>query len=307
MGIYSGATDNSIGESGAGDVISGNDSNGVYIVDVGTSGNVVAGDDIGLSANQSQKLANSANGVYIGNGASSNTIGGWSFVSGGSLAGSGDVISGNTGDGIQLTGSGTINNVVQGNFIGLTATGMSGLGNGGNGVSVFGGASYNTIGGTSAGTGNVISANDGNGVLISDSGTSFNLVEGNLIGTDPTGLIGAGNGGDGVLVQNGTTDNIIGLKATSSGNIISDNGGDGIQLTGSGTDGTVVEGNAIGLSADGSTVDNGGYDVEIDSGATIGVFQDNAMPSTGKTSGVPAQETPETGPPVVATFNIAQN
>ena len=36
MGIYSGATDNSIGESGAGDVISGNDSNGVYIVDVGT-------------------------------------------------------------------------------------------------------------------------------------------------------------------------------------------------------------------------------------------------------------------------------
>jgi hypothetical protein len=290
VGIYSGANNNTIGgsESGAGDVISGNDSNGVYIVDFGTSGNVVAGDDIGLSADQSQKLANSAIGVYIGDGASGNTIGGLSSISGGSLAGAGNVISGNTGDGVQLVGNGTIDNVVEGNFIGLTATGITGLGNELNGVSVFGGASYNTIGGAASGSGNVISANGGNGVSISDSGTSFNLLAGNLIGTDPTGLNGAGNGEDGVLVQNGATNSRIGGNATGCGNIISDNAGDGVRVTGSGTT-AFVQGNEIGLSADGATLDNRGYDVEVDSGATIGAFPNNATPSTGRMSGAPAQ------------------
>ena len=50
------------------------------------------------------------------------------------------MISGNTGDGVQLVGNGTEENSVEGNFIGLSATGMSGMGNTGNGVSLFDGA-----------------------------------------------------------------------------------------------------------------------------------------------------------------------
>ena len=143
--------------------------------------------------------------------------------------------------------------------------------------------------------------------MISDSGTSFNVVEGNLIGTDPSGLNGAGNGGDGVLVQNGASSNLIGGAGTRSANLISDNGGDGVRLTGSGTDLNSVMGNDIGFSEDEATLNNGGYDVQIDSGAMVGDFVNNAIPSTGTTSGVPAQSPPETGTPIPATYNLEGN
>ena len=47
----------------------------------------------------------------IDSGASDNTIGG-------TVAGAGNVISGNTNDGVEITGTGTTGNVVAGNFIG---------------------------------------------------------------------------------------------------------------------------------------------------------------------------------------------
>ena len=50
-----------------------------------------------------------------------------------------------------------------------------------------GGATANTIGGTVAGAGNVISGNGQIGVTLVDSGTSNNIVAGNLIGTDASG------------------------------------------------------------------------------------------------------------------------
>lgn len=308
--IQNGAAGNIIGVtlagSGSGDVISGNDSNGVYITE-GTSGNVVEGSDIGLNASESKTLPNSGNGVYIGGGASGNLIGGTATISGGALAGAGNVIAGNSGDGVQLVGNGTDGNVVDGDFIGLSAAGTTGMGNSGNGVSILGGASYNTIGGTASGTANVISANGGNGVDLSDSGTTFNVVEGNLIGTDPTGLNAAGNGGDGVLVQNGATDNTIGGTIPGSGNVISANGGNGVRLTGTGTDDNFVEGNNIGLSLGGTTLDNGGYDVQIDSGASLDVVEDNSLPSTATTSGVPTQSPSEHGTPIKFGYNMEEN
>ncbi len=195
---------------------------------------------------------------------------------------------------MQIVGSGTTGNVVEGDYIGLTATGSSGVGNWGNGVSVFGGASDNMIGGTTPGTANVISANGGDGVYISDAGTSGNVVEGNLIGTDPTGLYAAGNGGDGVIVQNGATSNTIGGMAPGSANIISANGGDGVLITGAGTDNNVIEGNMIGLPADMATLYDGGYDIEIDPGASDNTALDNELPSWALTLGVPTQSTTAT-------------
>ena len=62
----------------AGNVISGNNSNGVYIVDSGTSGNVVDGDVIGLNALKTLSVPNTDTGVYIASGASDNMIGGTS-------------------------------------------------------------------------------------------------------------------------------------------------------------------------------------------------------------------------------------
>ena len=65
------------------------------------------------------------------------------------MAGAGDVISGNGGDGVLLTGSA---NLVEGDFIGTDATGTTGNYNGGNGVEIQGSTvgGDDTIGGLAA-------------------------------------------------------------------------------------------------------------------------------------------------------------
>src|SRR5262249_22736089 len=64
-------------------------------------------------------------GVYVSG--ANNTIGG-------TAAGAGNLLSGNTLDGVFVIGSSARNNVIQGNFIGTDVTGTQPLGNGGNGV-----------------------------------------------------------------------------------------------------------------------------------------------------------------------------
>ncbi len=53
---------------------------------------------------------------------------------------------------MQIAGSGTTGNLVEGNYIGLNAAGTAALGNTGHGINISSQASGNTIGGTSAGT-----------------------------------------------------------------------------------------------------------------------------------------------------------
>ena len=67
---------------------------------------------------------------------------------------------------------------MQGNFIGTNAAGTAALGNSEDGILVN--SSSDTIGGTTAGAGNLISGNTDDGVEITGSGTTGNLVAGNL-------------------------------------------------------------------------------------------------------------------------------
>ena len=60
-----------------------------------------------------------------------------------------DIISGNGRSGVYLSGAGTSNNVVAGDYIGTDQFGETALGNGYGGV-IAGGASSNTIGGSTA-------------------------------------------------------------------------------------------------------------------------------------------------------------
>ena len=150
---------------------------------------------------------------------------------------SGNVISDNTGAGILLLGSASFDNVITGNFIGTDASGLIALPNG-TGIQISGGSSQNTIGGATtavgllSGPGNLISGNDGAGIEIDgpapdseDSGFSTqNLILGNFIGTDVTGDVPLGNGGDGVFLNN-STNNTVG-----AGNVIAGNGGDGVLI-----------------------------------------------------------------------------
>src|SRR5262249_53597692 len=181
--------------------------------------------------------------VLIDTGATSNTIGG-------TTAGAGNVISGNINNAVGLSGAGTSANLVVGNRIGTNAAGTAAVANGGDGIDIVGGATINTVGGTTAGARNLISGNN-EGIVIRDFDTTGNVVQGNYIGTDVTGLNALGNG-EGVVISD-APGNTIGGSATGAGNIIAGNASIELAITGSNNTatGNVVAGNSIGLAADG--------------------------------------------------------
>ncbi|MBC8422438.1 MAG: hypothetical protein H8E01_00245, partial [Chloroflexi bacterium] len=135
------------------------------------------------------------------------------------------------------------------------------------GVSIGGGATYNAIG-----PDNVIS-NNHFGVTINDDGSAYNVIAGNLIGTDPTGTFVQANSDTGVSIWGGHH-NLIGGETADERNIISGNGGydhPGVSIEGSGTVSNTVSGNYIGTDASGTAaignVGKGFYGGDINKGA----------------------------------------
>ena len=124
-----GGSKNRIGglEASSRNVISGN-GEGVYI-GPGSTDNVVQGNYIGTDVTGTQDLGNSVGGVSITNGARNNI--------GGPTESGRNVISGNAGSGVTADGVQAKTNVVQGNYIGTQADGVSALGNDGAGVVIF--------------------------------------------------------------------------------------------------------------------------------------------------------------------------
>jgi titin len=256
IGVAAGTT---IGgtEPGARNVISGNDDTGVQFDGGATSGNLVQGNYIGTDATGSMEVCCQKYGVKIINGASFNTIGG-------TAPGARNVISGSHENGINITGSGTSGNLVQGNYIGTNSTGTSALGNWFTGVYIQY-ASGNMIGGVDPGAGNLISRNL-DGVVISN--TTGNLVQGNYIGTDATGVGNLGNTGHGVSMG-GASATTVGGTTAGARNVISGNG-TGIHIGGG--SGNLVQGNYIGTDSTGSVSLGNGTAVVVDrsTGNTVG-------------------------------------
>ncbi len=251
-----GPTDNTIGPK---NIISGNTYAGVGIYDTGTSDNVVAGNLIGTNTAGTVALAN-VNGVIIGASATANTIGG-------STSAAANIISGNTQKGIEITDSGTSDNVVAGNTIGLNSSGTA-LANGGVGVDIVSSASANTIGGPSAGYRNVISGNSGGGIYLFDS--TDDLIAGNYIGTDAAGTVAISNTLDGIDSGNGTGITIGGTTSAAR-NVIAGNGSNNVEIDSDTAD--VVAGNYIGTDKTGTVALGGGADgVQLNGGLsdTIG-------------------------------------
>jgi parallel beta-helix repeat protein len=109
---------------------------------------------------------------------------------------------------------------------------------------------------------NVISGNRGNGVAI--TGGADNVVAMNLIGTDVSGQVAVPNRGNGVLVSNRASGNLIGGFASGGnnptndvfvrppqGNLISGNRQSGVLITGGAT-ATTLAGNFVGTKASGN-------------------------------------------------------
>ena len=222
---------------------------------------MVEGNYIGVDISSSVALANGSYGVFLNN-VRDNFVG---------SGGAGNVISGNTSSGVQISGPNATGNVVEGNTIGLDVTGSIPVGNTGDGIFLT--SSSNTIGGSA---GNVISANT---VGINLDNASFNTVQGNLIGTDALGTGGFGNAAEGILIKNSSTNQIGGAGALR--NVISGNTSNGVQISGLSATGNVVEGNTIGLDMTGTiAVGNGLHGVFVENatlGNTIGGLAGNVI------------------------------
>ncbi len=229
-----GADDNLVGgiSPAARNLISGNGEFGIF--NNFASNTLIQGNLIGTNASGTAALANASGGILArrDDGITNNGI-----TIGGTLPGAGNLISGNSGNGIAINGAS--NSSVQGNLIGTNATGTAALGNAMNGVTIAN-ASANIIGGTALGARNVISANGGGGIVL--TATAVNpLVQGNFIGTDASGAAALGNTGNGITSS--AANSTLGGSAAGAGNTIAFNTGNGVSITGG--SGNQIFGNSI--------------------------------------------------------------
>ncbi|MEI8570946.1 DUF4347 domain-containing protein [Methylomonas sp. LW13] len=260
QGVWVSAAGNSIGGTvaGEGNVISGTTAWVGIQLEAPASNTLVAGNLIGLNATGNAALANAGGGIYVQS--ANNTIGGTTVAAR-------NVISGNSSSGITLTGGSATGNVISGNYIGTDISGMIDLGNANSGITIE--SSGNTIGGTATGAGNLISGNNYSGVFINGESADNNIVQGNTIGTDVSGNASLANSWDGVSVIDGADNTLIGGTTAATRNIIAGNTEAGVYISDSGTTGTVVQGNYIGVGTDGVTaLGNGMQGVAIENSAT---------------------------------------
>lgn len=201
---------------------------------------------------------------------------------GGTATGAGNLISGNSVDGVQIegdpaSGSGTpTGNAIQGNLIGTTHDGTAALGNGYDGVEIDGGTK-NIVGGPLLlGAGNVISGNTGGaGVEVFLGGG--NEISSNLIGTSADGLSAIPNFYG--VVLGSSSGNLVGRSTGPSffrggGNVIS--GNTGAAMVVKDDSGDLISGNVVGRTGDGSAplgnVD--GFQLGDDANLTVGTEKD---------------------------------
>jgi hypothetical protein len=181
------------------------------------------------------------------------------------------VINGCGDDGIRIE---TSNNTIDNNRIGTNRQGTAAVANTGDGIEIRPAAAAtstnnNTIGGT---TGNLISGNDAAGMagvrinLGAGATATGNVLLGNLIGTDVTGVFSVGND-NGVIITGGASGNTIGGTTAGVANVISGNNANGIVMTGATTSGNIVRGNCIGVQKDcASPRPNGAAGVRLEAG-----------------------------------------
>jgi parallel beta-helix repeat protein len=229
---------NAIGLPGAGNLVGGNTTDGIR-VDV-SAGNVVQGNLIGTNGTNAMGFGNHDNGIYLD----------VATVVGGSKPGQGNVISGNSLNGVLVTSFGG-GSTIAGNTIGATASGTTALPNGSGGIEID--DDSNTI------VHNEIAGNHTTGIYI--EAASHNVIQGNSIGV--FGATPVPNLTDGILVVGNSDGNVIGAGKKGGGNLIEYNGSAGVDVAANAATGNSILGNAIAhngfgidLGADGVTVND---------------------------------------------------
>ena len=235
--------------------------------------NMVLGNYIGTDPTGTLAVPN-GDGMNLSS-SSGNVIGGTAGTTpGGPCTGACNLISGNAGIGVNI--SQATNAVVKSNFIGVDLTGTLPLGNANAGVALFAGGG-SQVGGTAPGEGNLISGNF-IGIAFNtspDNAHPGNTIQGNFVGTDVSGTAAIPNNYGGIVLSNlssSAAGNLIGGSAgvtaggpcTGACNLVSGNTGIGIGVgvggSANGGTATVVQGNRVGVQADGVTPLGNGTD-----------------------------------------------
>ncbi|NOY58080.1 MAG: T9SS type A sorting domain-containing protein [Calditrichaeota bacterium] len=185
-------------------------------------------------------------------------------------------IGGFNGSGIVLQGASAQEDTIAGCYIGTNAGGTDSLANAGDGIECKNAAGHNVFGGTSTADRNVISGNKWYGIRFEES--CSNKIIGNYIGVDAAGLTALPNGGSfkkyaGVIISFNSKNNQVGDGTAGGRNVISGNYRTGLRLEYSGTDSNSVQGNYLGLGADGLTaIPNGEAGLVIGRGASYNLI-----------------------------------
>jgi hypothetical protein len=264
---------------GAGNLVSGNANVGIELIGpqntVPGANNVVQGNVVGLTAgntvlSEGTGVSGNTVGIVIDN-SPGNTVGG-------STSAASNVISGNSQEGVEITGVLSTANQVAGNLIG---TDLSGTTFPSPSIEKFPAqfvgvlinvASANVVGGSSFAYHNVIS---GNAVGVQVSGLkqntgafigSGNTIANNLIGTDTTGTAAVPNLDLGVFINNSPS-NVIG-----PGNFVAANGIAGVEIFAEGSTKNIVMGNSVGTGINGTRFAPRGKTKDLSSaGAEAGI------------------------------------
>lgn len=167
--------------------------------------------------------------------------------------------------------NGAKNMTIDGNFFGTNAAGSATSASAANGNAFFilNTATGNTIGGAAAAARNLISGGTTAGITLGNSGTANNVIQNNYIGTNAAGTAALAN-------FTGISFNGAGAN-TIRGNVISGNTSTssfsaGIQLENT-TANTLVVGNKIGTSADGTAAIPNTYGITLLDGFSGGANQ----------------------------------
>lgn len=165
--IYGGSRNNTVGGSTSGErnVISGNAEEGIRIVGMGTTGNAISGNYIGLDASGLATVPNVSHGIMIQGG--DNSVGG-------ETAAEANFIAGNE-YGIWIEGAAATRNWIRGNVIGVSIE-FDPLGNTHDGVRISFDATDNTIG-----PDNIIAYNGDDGVGVDTPTAMGNTITQNHI------------------------------------------------------------------------------------------------------------------------------
>ncbi|HBE70105.1 MAG TPA: hypothetical protein DDW52_18310, partial [Planctomycetaceae bacterium] len=250
-------------------LISGNELDGILLYGPETTNNSLHGNYIGLDSAGMVAVPNGRSGILVED-------------SGGNKIGlrepagfARNVISGNVLDGVSVKGIRALQNTISANIIGLNASGTGAVGNGRNGIELLD-ASETIVGGSVLNDRNIISGNKHTGIYITGELATANEVYQNYIGVSLDGSQEFGNEVDGLAIVD-AAENIIGKVDGTAPlrNIVSGNTRHGAYIAGEFSSQNVVQGNWIGLAADGTTrLSNGGDGIRIDSASNnrIGTY-----------------------------------